>query len=269
MIIDLLFMRIPGSGEVLAEPFVGCGVLFLNTNFEKYILADTNQDLINTYQLLKEDPDALIDELKKLWSREYVNKEAYLKLRDEFNKNPFQKSLRRSAIFIYMNRFGFHGLCRYNSSGIFNVPFGSKTEKIPDFEDYKDKLMAFAGKAQKNVEFYCQDFERTFEMLPADSVVYCDPPYAPLKSDTFTCYSGFPFTLEDQKRLHDCAADYVRHNKGGKVFISNHSTDFITELYSDANYIDDFQVFRNVAMRAEERIEVTEILASFMGDDCL
>ena len=264
-IIDFLFMRIPTRGEVLVEPFVGCGVLFLNTSYERYILADTNRDLINTYQLLQDDPDALISELNKLWDPDFVNKDAYLKLRDEFNKDPFEKSLRRSSIFIFMNRFGFHGLCRYNSEGLFNVPFGAKSEKLPDFDDFKGKLMDFAAKSQKNVEFFCQDFSETFAISPKNSVIYCDPPYAPINDKTFTGYGGYPFTLDDQRRLHCMAKDFLKNNDEGKVFISNHSTEFITELYYDAACIDNFQVVRKVAMHADERDEVTEILATFEG----
>lgn len=107
----------------LVEPFVGAGSVFLNTDYDHYLLADINPDLINLYNLLKERPEEYISEAKRWFVAENNRKEAYLSIRAEFNKT--DDVMYRSLAFLYMNRFGFNGLCRYNKKGGFNVPFGS------------------------------------------------------------------------------------------------------------------------------------------------
>lgn len=41
------------QGDCLVEPFVGAGSVFLNTEFDRYHLADINSDLINLYNIVK------------------------------------------------------------------------------------------------------------------------------------------------------------------------------------------------------------------------
>ena len=81
------------------------------------------------------------------------------------------------------------------------MPFGAyKTHYFPE-----DELRYFAHKAQSAV-FLCADFQQTFELADKHSVIYCDPPYAPLPQDTnFTGYAGNSFGLEHQKNLAECA----------------------------------------------------------------
>ena len=246
--------------DVFVEPFLGSGAVFINTLYPRYILADTNVDLINTYCIVKEQPEKFIEELRPLWTLEMKNKEAYLEIRDEFNREPFTKSVRRSAIFMYMNHFGFHGLCRYNSNGFFNVPFGSKSDKVHPLPE--DKIMRFSELSQK-ADFYCQDFEKTLEMVPDNAVVYCDPPYAPLKPETFSSYTKEDFDLSDHARLHQAVVDLVNRRENVSAFISNHSTDFVEGLYKDATAIDYLMVYRNIARQSDERKEVKELVATF------
>ncbi|MEF1213956.1 Dam family site-specific DNA-(adenine-N6)-methyltransferase, partial [Vibrio alginolyticus] len=93
----------------LVEPFVGAGSVFLNTDYDHYLLADINPDLINLYNLLKERPEEYISEAKRWFVAENNRKEAYLHIRAEFNKT--DDVMYRSLAFLYMNRFGFNGLC--------------------------------------------------------------------------------------------------------------------------------------------------------------
>ena len=117
----------------LVEPFVGAGSVFLNTDFEQYLLADINPDLINLYNLLKTDPETYITEAKRWFCPENNRKEVFLDIRAQFNGT--DNIMYRSLAFLYMNRFGFNGLCRYNKKGGFNVPFGSyKKPYFPEAE---------------------------------------------------------------------------------------------------------------------------------------
>ena len=110
------------QGECLIEPFVGAGSVFLNTDFSRYILADINSDLISLYNIVKTRTDEYVQASRELFMPETNQAEVYYRFREEFNasEDPF----RRAVLFLYLNRFGYNGLCRYNLRGEFNVPFG-------------------------------------------------------------------------------------------------------------------------------------------------
>lgn len=215
------------QAKKLVEPFVGAGSVFLNTDYEQYLLADINPDLINLYNLLKTNPQPYIDEAKRLFTPEYNQKQAYLDIRRQFNETDDIQF--RSLAFLYMNRFGFNGLCRYNKKGGFNVPFGSyKKPYFPEAE-----LEFFAEKAQK-ATFICEGYKETFKRVRKGCAVYCDPPYAPLSTTAnFTTYAGNGFSLDDQAALAD-VAERAATARGVPVLISNHDTTLTRRLYHGA-----------------------------------
>lgn len=243
----------------LVEPFVGAGSVFLNTDYDHYLLADINPDLINLYNLLKERPEDYISEAKRWFVAENNRKEAYLSIRAEFNKT--DDVMYRSLAFLYMNRFGFNGLCRYNKKGGFNVPFGSyKKPYFPEAE-----LEFFAEKAKK-ATFVCEGYPETFRRARKGSVVYCDPPYAPLSNTAnFTSYAGNGFTLDDQAALADIA-EKAATERGIPVLISNHDTTLTRRLYHGAE-LNVAKVKRTISRNGSGRNKVDELLALFRASD--
>lgn len=243
------------EAEELVEPFVGAGSIFLNTDFEHYVLADINPDLINLYDLLKNEPERYITEAKRWFTPEYNRKEAYLDVRKTFNES--DDTFYRSLAFLYMNRFGFNGLCRYNKKGGFNVPFGSY--KKPYFPE--NELVFFAEKA-KRATFVCTGYEESFALAKANSVVYCDPPYAPLSNTAnFTSYAANGFTLDDQAKLA-VIAERTAFDRGIPVLISNHDTMLTRRLYTGAQ-LNVVKVKRTISRNGAGRNKVDELLALF------
>ncbi|EPE37802.1 DNA adenine methylase [Candidatus Photodesmus katoptron] len=237
------------------EPFVGAGSIFLNTDYDRYLLADINPDLINLYNLLKEQPENYILEAKR-WFKEKNNcKKAYLDIRFQFNNT--NDVMYRSLAFLYMNRFGFNGLCRYNKKGAFNVPFGSyKKTYFPEAE-----LEFFAEKALK-ATFVCENYKETFKRTRKGCVVYCDPPYVPLsKTSNFTSYMKNGFSLIDQTLLA-YVAEKAAFERGIPVLISNHDTRFTRRLYDGAN-LSVVEVRRTISRNGSKRNKVNELLALF------
>lgn len=116
------------KGECLVEPFVGAGSVFLNTDFSRYILADINSDLISLYNIVKMRTDEYVQAARELFIPETNCAEVYYQFREEFNKS--QDPFRRAVLFLYLNRYGYNGLCRYNLRGEFNVPFGRYKKPI-------------------------------------------------------------------------------------------------------------------------------------------
>ncbi|HFZ8996242.1 TPA: adenine-specific DNA-methyltransferase [Citrobacter freundii] len=242
------------KGECLVEPFVGAGSVFLNTDFSRYILADINSDLISLYNIVKTRTDEYVQASRELFVPETNQAGVYYQFREEFNacQDPF----RRAVLFLYLNRYGYNGLCRYNLRGEFNVPFGRyKKPYFPEAELYH-----FAQKAQ-NAEFHCLSYEECMERADVNSVVYCDPPYAPLSATAnFTAYHTNSFSPREQAHLAEMAEKLV--SKRIPVLISNHDTPDTREWYKAAKHFQ-VKVRRSISSNGGTRKKVDELLALY------
>lgn len=242
------------QGECLIEPFVGAGSVFLNTDFSRYILADINSDLISLYNIVKMRTDEYVQASRELFMPETNQAEVYYHFREEFNAS--QDPFRRAVLFLYLNRFGYNGLCRYNLRGEFNVPFGRyKKPYFPEAELYH-----FAEKAQ-NAAFHCLSYEECMDRADSNSVVYCDPPYAPLSATAnFTAYHTNSFSPKEQAHLAEMAEKLV--SKQIPVLISNHDTPDTREWYRAAKHFQ-VKVRRSISSNGGTRKKVNELLALY------
>ncbi len=243
-----------GSGKRLIEPFVGSGAVFLNADFEEFVLCDTNQDLIHLFEILKAEGNNFIDYCRGFFQKENNCEDRYYELRELFNSNP--EPTLKAALLVYLNRHCYNGLIRYNLQGRFNTPFGRyKTIYFP-----KEEMLYFHEKAQKAI-FTCQDFQKTMLNAQAGDVIYCDPPYAPIsKTANFTSYSARPFGTIEQIRLVKMA--WLAAKWGSRVIISNHATEFTREAYEGAE-VHTFPVRRHISCKGNSRGTVKELLAIF------
>ena len=247
------------AGDCLIEPFVGAGSVFLNTDYEKYILADINSDLINLYNIVKDRTDEFICDARELFSIEANTPQIYYSLRTEFNQ--CADAYRRAVLFLYLNRHCYNGLCRYNLSGEFNVPFGRyKRPYFPEIE-----LNWFAQKAQ-NAVFVCGHYQKTLTKVASGSVVYCDPPYVPLSTTAnFTAYHTNSFNNIEQQNLARIAHHLAREVQV-PVLISNHDTLLTREWYCDA-ILFVVKGRRTISRNILGRTKVDELLALYHYDD--
>jgi DNA adenine methylase len=254
-IIDRITRILP-PGDKLIEPFVGSGAVFMNTDYPEYILADTNVDLINMYKYIQTHGHSFIKYAKSFFTAENNCKDKYYALRDEFNSTKSIK--KKSAIFIYLNKYCYNGLCRYNSKGKFNTPFGRYTK--PYFPE--KEMLHFFNKSQ-TATFLIQGFEEIMNEAKKGDVVYCDPPYVPLSSTAnFTAYSSAGFSMAQQIQLARLAEKLS--GRGVPVIISNHRTEFIHQEYKKAD-IHSFDVQRFISTKGDNRTKAPEILALFAG----
>ncbi len=242
-------------GKRLVEPFVGSAVLLLNTDYEQYLLNDINPDLISFYQHVQQYGPQFIYYCKKFFSAHYNNAENYYKLRQEFNITTDKTE--RAALFLYLNRHAYNGLCRYNQKGLFNAPFGRYLK--PYFPE--KELDALHCKSQY-ATFTCQPFDMVMQQAKKHDVVYCDPPYVPLsKTANFTQYSSHLFTEQDQTQLDKLARQLQKHNI--VTVISNHNTKFTRDLYSSQAKLIKFKVRRFISCNGKNRGHVNELLAIY------
>lgn len=252
-IIDRIKDLLP-EGKRLIEPFCGSATVFLNTNYKHNLISDTNNDVINIYSHLQNEKVEFLEFCRQFFIPENNEAEKYYDYRKEFN-NTDDKKL-RAALFLYLNKHSYNGLCRYNSSGGFNVPFG-KYKKVTFPENY---ILNFIKKAN-DAEFVTQDFETTILKAKVGDVIYCDPPYVPLNaSNSSFRYVEKIFSMVQQERLAELAAESA--NRGIPVLISNHLTDFTQEIYKNAE-LTKFSVRRSISCKGDQREKASEVLALF------
>ena len=253
-IIDRIRATLP-PGNRLVEPFLGSGAVFLNTDFPRYLLSDNNNDLIQLYLHLQTEGNSFINFCRKLFSPENNTKQAYYELRTKFNTT---RSVRlKSALFLYLNKHCYNGLCRYNAKGGFNVPFGKY--KRPYFPE--NEMLNFHRKSQQAI-FKHADFRDTMRSAKPGDVVYCDPPYVALsETANFTSYSAGGFGMQQQQELADLAR--ILAAKGIPVVISNHRTKFTVKAYSPYAKIKNLNVQRYISCNGDNRGKASEVLAVF------
>lgn len=207
------------------EPFLGGGAVFfhLASKYDiKYAyLGDINKDLILTYYAVQKSPEKLIDELQIL-SDGFLplsfdeRKEYYYKVRDEFNNTSedFDK-IKRASQMIFLNRTCFNGLYRVNKDGKFNVPIGTyKNPLICDKNNLRN-----VSEVLKDVKLVCNDYSSAEDEIDENSFVYLDPPYLPIKENSFTNYDSKGFGIKEQIELSDFCKNI--HKQHAKFLLSN------------------------------------------------
>jgi DNA adenine methylase len=198
----------------LVEPFCGGLAVTLGLMPRRAILNDANPHLINFYRWLAR---GLVVDLAM-----ENDERAFYRHRKRFNMllgKGREDSAEAAGLFYYLNRTGYNGLCRFNRSGEFNVPFGQYKSigYVKDFTAYKEVFERWA--------FTVGDFAAV--ALEANDFVYADPPY----DVEFTQYSQGGFTWADQVRT----AEWLAHHSGPVVLV-NQATARIVTLYRDLGY---------------------------------
>lgn len=242
------------------EPFIGGGAVFFELfskgllNNKKIILSDINSELVNAYNIVKNNPNKLISKLEE-YKKEHC-KEFYYKIRELDRKENYSNlsNLEKATRFIYLNKTCFNGLYRVNKKGYFNTPIGSY--KNPNIAD-KDTILN-ASEALQNVEIKQQSFKDVLKYAKKDDFVYFDPPYYPLNTTSnFTSYDSNCF-LEDEQfelfEIFDKLADI-----GVKVVKSNSDTDFIKDLYKKYD-IQIVNANRFINSKSSGRGKISEVL---------
>lgn len=235
------------------EPFVGGGAVFFDLLPQNAVLSDMNKELVSTYNVIKNDVDALIKSLKK----HKHDKEYFLKIRA---KNPEKLSdLEVASRFIFLNRTAFNGMYRVNSSGGFNVPFGKyENPMICD-----DVNLRRVSKALEKVTIKHQDYKEVLKKAKKGDFIYFDPPYYPLsKTASFTAYTKDAFMDKEQIELRDTFVEL--HKRGCFVMLSNSDAPFINKIYGEVKgaRISKVQAGRAINSKASGRGKITEVLVT-------
>lgn len=258
-LLDTLIPLLPKPRQITSycEPFVGGGALLFKLQPPKAYINDINQELIQLYQVIRDDVEALIQALEKHEN----NAEYFYNIRD-WDRNHAQymelSSIAKAARIIYLNKTCYNGLFRVNNSGEFNSPFGYY--KNPNIVNAPVLRAVSKYFRQAAITFTCQDYAKVLEQLPRGTFVYLDPPYDPVSAtSSFTGYTKGGFDRNEQIRLREWCDELTR--RGIYFMLSNSATDFIQEQYNSDKYnIKIVQAKRPINSNAERRGEVDEVV---------
>lgn len=265
-IIDKIIDKFPSDINNYHEIFIGGGsVLLALLNNDKIKLKgnvyayDSNENLINLYKNIQMKPVELYEEIIKIVD-EFVtcsekgdsevirsptsiedaklSKENYYYwCRKLYNTTENSDSLKKSALFVFLNKTCFRGVYRTGPNG-FNVPYGNyKKPEIVNLEHIK-KISDLI----KNVKFECCDFSKSLKNVKKGDFVYMDPPYYPEKSDSFVSYTENGFNLENHNKLFNLIKEV---DKYARFMMSNSNTQYV---------INSFQNFKIVTIECKRSI---------------
>ena len=269
-----------GKIEYYIEPFVGGGAVLIdilqNYDVKEAYAFDINIDLINSYNVIKNNVEELITNLKLL-EKEYLSlekddrKEYFYNMRKQYNSYRITKdemSLQKAIEFIFLNRTCFNGLYRVNKNGDFNVPMGNY--KNPTI--YDEENLRALSELIKNVNFEYEDYKASQKYIKKNTFVYFDPPYRPLNiTSGFTSYTKEDFDDENQKEL----ALYYKelNNNNVKVMLSNSNPKntnkedcFFENIYKGFN-INEVYAKRMINANSSGRGEISELLITNYESD--
>lgn len=218
--------RLPVKFNRYYESFCGGAALFFSIAPEQATLSDANEELILTYKVVRDQVDELIESLRgRKNNRRDFYKVRALDRRGDFWTYP---PVERASRYIFLNKTCFNGLCRVNSDGQFNVPYGMyKNPKILDEENLRACSDLLKGK-----ELTVGSFSKTLSECKKGDLVYLDPPYIPLSlTSSFVSYSADGFDFSMQVALRDRCREL---DKQGVMFmLTNSDTPLTRDLYKE------------------------------------
>ncbi|HUC20473.1 MAG TPA: Dam family site-specific DNA-(adenine-N6)-methyltransferase [Candidatus Polarisedimenticolaceae bacterium] len=196
------------------EPFCGGLAVALGLRPAAAWLNDINPHLINFYQQLQRGLEVTI-EMENAADAFYRHRQRF----NQLSREGKSSGTEAAQLFYYLNRTCFNGLCRFNQSGEFNVPFGTH-QSINYASGFSQFREVFAQWVFTNRDL------AALEVEPTD-FIYADPPY----DVEFTTYSSGGFSWDDQVRT----AEWLAAHRG-PVVLSNQATGRIVELYEKLGF---------------------------------
>lgn len=249
-----LVKRIPEGYTKYFEPFAGGAALFFHLQPRTAYLVDINEDLINTYRVIKEQVDALICDLKQhVYQEDY-----YYRIRNIDRTEAYQSwtDVQKASRLIYLNKTCYNGLYRVNAKGQFNTPFGSYSNPTI----LNEANLRVCSRALRNTKLITGSFSAIARRISSDDFVYFDPPYAPLsETANFTGYSQGGFDASMQVKLRDLCDRLDR--RGVRFMVSNSSAPLILDLYRSYK-VEFVYASRAINSKGKDRGKIPEVIVT-------
>jgi DNA adenine methylase len=250
-LLDALRESLPPRGfNRYFEPFLGGGALFFHLSPPEAFLSDSNPDLINCYEVVREHPEELMNALTGF----RVSESEFYKVRAQ---EPEKLSpIARAARLVYLNKTCYNGLYRVNKQGRFNTPYGRYSNvTLVDAANLRA-----ASESLRRAALFCAGYRSILEIAQKGDFVYLDPPYVPVgKFSDFKRYTKDQFYEADHEHLAEMFQRLA--TKGCFVLLSNSFNEKTAKLYSRF-FQRVVQMPRFVNCKGHGRGEVDELLIS-------
>jgi DNA adenine methylase len=253
---------LPSKIQTYYEPFLGGGAVFWHVastrRFERAQLNDLNRELIETYQVIRDSPEALIGALNDHMSRAWNTQDYFTEMRSQ---DPAKlPPVARAARMIYLNKTCYNGLYRVNKKGGFNAPFGRyKNPKLLDALNIRE----CSATLNRKVQLLAADFTAAVAGASPGDLVYFDPPYVPVSETAdFTSYTSDGFSARDQDRLALCFKELAKNDVS--CILSNSDKELTRKLYEGFEIIP-VKAKRNINSKGDGRGHVGEVLVIHRG----
>lgn len=212
---------LPKKFNKYIEPFLGSGAVFFSVQPEQALISDLNPELINLYEVIRDEPLKLEKKLKEHQRKHST--EYYYAMRALQPRNKITTAART----LYLNRTCWNGLYRVNLKGEFNVPKGTKENVVLATDDFFR-----LSRILKNTQIKCQDFQESIDSAEDGDFVFIDPPYTVAHNNNgFVKYNQSIFKWEDQVRLRNAVDAAV--SRGVMVLLTNAAHSSVKELYKN------------------------------------
>lgn len=226
------------SDSYHVEPFLGGGGSFLHLKKQNAAASDINPDLVNLWEITRDDPASLITSYINYFNSH--SKLEYYQQRVLFNSCRFTLQSEKvltadkkhiAGLFLYLMKTSFNGLCRYSQQGVFNAPCG---DSIATIEAVTNTINSVSKKIQ-NVEFSCCSFEQTIAKYQdrKDVFFYCDPPYSKVNGKGFQEYAGGSWGRTDADLMAKTLID-----SGCQFVVSEVDTEQVRNRYPNSHFVE-------------------------------
>lgn len=237
--------HVPSRIRDFHEPFLGSGAVFFAVSSRvtgRCHLSDLNDELVNAWQIVRDDHRGLLDEVEKYKGLD--TEEDYYRVRGDSPAS----MLERAARFIYLNQTAWNGLWRVNKHGVFNVPWGARAFRGLDAAAIETTSLALT-----DVQIELRDFREAIAAAKPGDFVYLDPPYLPV-SDTskFCFYTKKRFVALDLEELADACARMTAN--GVNWMMSNRDDERMRKLFAHARIIP-FKTWRSVSAQNRRNVQ--------------
>jgi len=231
------------------EPFAGSAALFFKLQPEHAVLSDINEDLISTYEVIRDQPD----DVHRAVSRIRQSETEYYKVRARNTSR--LSAFNRAVRFVYLNRHCFNGIYRTNTLGKFNVPYAhNKPGVIPPIEKFRRSAALLHRASLRS-----SDFGQILSSVRENDFVYLDPPYAVESRRVFRQYDRRQFLRRDLERLSEHLSNIDK--KRASFVVSYADCREARSLFARW-HVSRVRVRRNVAGFAADRKIATELLVT-------
>lgn len=217
------------SKKNFIDVFCGSGVVGTNelNNYDRVVMNDMCWQVIDTLKFFRDnDYSKVIHDIERViydYNLSKTNKEGYLKLREDYNADPFLRLVFEPAMFYCLVTHSFNYSIHINSKGKFSVPFGANKSYFNS--SLREKLEGFQWELRQNkdkITFKTESFDKLLldaKKVAKDSMFYLDPPYLSSDDSYSRIYYLGKWDEDKERKLYNCLDEI--NECGGSFLLSN------------------------------------------------